>query len=1206
MQCAVCGHANADDASFCSACGNRLMLACPRCETPYRPGDAFCSACGARLGGEEGPSREADLRRYVPAELLEKLDTARRRRTMAGERRMVTMLFADIGGSTAAAERLDPEEWADIVNGAFERLIRPVYRYEGTLARLMGDGVLAFFGAPIAHEDDPERAVRVGLAMLDEIHPYAREAEKRWGVSFDLRVGINTGLVVVGEVGSDLRVEYTALGDAVNVAARMEQVAAPGTLLVSAATQRLVEPLFEFEELGGVAVKGKADPVEAFRVLGIADEPVSGRGLPGRSAPLVGREGELAALEAVAEAVRDGRGQIATVIGEAGIGKSRLIADLRTRLAAIDCVASWGDAARTGQLRWAEARCLSYNTSVAYAPFSDLFTRAFGIDAEDDGARLRERVAAAVEASGVDDPARVATYLCVLLAVDPGGAESAVIASLPTPALQRRVFSAVEDYLRACAAATPVLLVFEDLHWADSVSLALLEELLRATDRAMLGVVALMRPYRDDASWQFHETAQRSFAHRYTPIFLEPLGGDAAGALLHELMGDDLPPDLEQAVLARAGGNPFFVEEIVRNLTEAGGSGGETAAIPGNVSVLLTARIDRLEAISKLVVQLASVLGREFEFDELAALVGDLEDTEAAVSDLLRRDLIVEQGRLPDREYSFRHALIQETAYSTVLLKERRALHAQVADYLEGRRPDPQEMARHLVESQQEERAVPYLLEAADRAARAMNLQEAIRLYDRVLTWVPAEHSETAARALDGLGNAYALIPDLSKAAASYQEMLEQGRKRALPSVQVRALNRLGAATAFLGGDIEVATGYLEQARQLAEEAGDEMGLAQYHMNSCMIATHLGDFEGAAGHDAETARLGSEAGSEQVRVGGLVQRAQSLVYAGHFDEGREALAHARRAAEGTNDPTVESNLAAAELLLLMRDGDLTGAWTVARRAVELASGIGAPTAAVLGVYAGMVATELGNLEDALSHFAESVRLGEELGQAFITAAAAASMVRIYRDLGIEDPDVASLQEKAVEEMTRPGGSLLSSVVSAELGWSALARQRLEEAEARFRSGVDGTSAAKSLEVVPLLAGLALTLLAAGDPDGAASQVERASEYVDDKGMAYLRPLLAEVSGALALAAGDAAEAARILGEGAALAGTMGSARVGWRLHAARAGALRALARPEEAGAEVEAARAVIGEMASRFADPRMRDSFRSSSETRLSELAGVG
>jgi ATP/maltotriose-dependent transcriptional regulator MalT len=337
-----------------------------------------------------------------------------------------------------------------------------------------------------------------------------------------------------------------------------------------------------------------------------------------------------------------------------------------------------------------------------------------------------------------------------------------------------------------------------------------------------------------------------------------------------------------------------------------------------------------------------------------------------------------------------------------------------------------------------------------------------------------------------------------------------------------------------------------------------------------------------------------------------VQRAQSLVYGGHFDEGREALAHARRASEGTNDPTVEANLAAAELLLLMRDGDLAGAWTVARRAVELASGVGAPTAAVLGVYAGMVATQVGNLEDALTYYAESIRLGEELGQAFITAAASASMVRIYRDLGIEGPGVASLQEKAAEYLARPAGRLLSSVVDAELGWSALARGRLVEAEEWLRSGVDGTSAAKSLEAVPLLAGLALTRLAAGDRDEAATLIERASEYVEEKRMAHLRPLVAEAHGALELASGNAEEAARILGEGAELAATMGATHIGWRLHAARAGALRLLGRAEEAEAEVAAARAVVDEMASCFADPAMRDSFESSSEQRLGVLAGLG
>jgi len=1193
---------NADGASFCSKCGNELTLKCSQCATPYEAGDGFCSNCGSKLDDGVAATPDDALLRYLPAELLEKLNAARSSHTMAGERRMVTMLFADIQGSTAAAEQLDPEEWADIINGAFERLIRPVYRYEGTLARLMGDAVLAFFGAPIAHEDDPERAIRAGLAMLQEVRPYAAEVEEQWGVAFDLRVGINTGLVVVGEVGSDLRVEYTAIGDAVNVAARMEQAAAPGTLLVSADTQRLVEPLFEFEAMEPIEVKGKSEPVDSFQVTGARDNWVSTRGIPGTTAPLIGRDDEMETLRGVVDEVRAGRGQIATIIGEAGVGKSRLTAALRADLAAIDCIVPWHEGAPSSDhLRWAEARCLSYNTSVAYAPFVDLFSNVFGIGPGDDDRLRRERVVAAVGASGVEDSGRVTTYLCVLLGIPPGGAEQGIVEELPAPALQRRVFSAVVDYLRACSGAGPAMLVIEDLHWADSVSLALLEELLTLTDRSTLGIIVLMRPYREDASWHFHETAQRSFAHRYAPIILEPLGGEAALLLLRELVTDDLAADVEAAILERAQGNPFFVEEIVRNLMESE-SDGKAPTIPTSVSALLTSRIDRLGSSSKLAVQLGSVFGREFEFGELASLVGDAETTEEALSDLQSRDLIIERSRMPEREYTFRHALIQETAYSTILLKERRTLHAQVAAYLESRAFDPQELARHLIESQQEAKAVPHLLAAAEHAARTMNLLEAIKLYDQVLTWVPADDVKTALRAHDGLGNAYSLIPDLTKAASSYQEMLEVGKERSEPSVQVTALNRLGSATAFLSGDLKKATNFLEQARSLAEEAGDDMGLAEYHMNSCMIATHVGDLEAAAGHDAETARLGDSVGSERVRVGGLVQRAQSLVFAGKFDEGRQALEHARQAAADTTDPNVQANLSGTDVILLLRDGDIAEAWTVARKAAAMASEVGSAAAAVLNLYSGMVATLLGNVEDALTHYAESARLGEELGQLFMTAAASAAMVRIYRDIGIDDE---ALLTKANEYVSQPMGSMLSSMVHTELGWADLASRDMASAATSFQTGLDGTSAIKVLVAPSLSFGLAMARIAEGDLSGAGPLIEQGARLVDEQGIAFLRPSVAMSQGAARMAAGNHDEAARIFDDGGGLAETMGMAGAAWWLRAARAGALGALGRNGEAEAEASTAREAIEDLASHFVDPTVRDAFLTASLAQVEALAGV-
>ena len=324
--------ANPSDASFCSHCGTSLTSSCPSCSAELPGGARFCLKCGQEIGDHGAQSRLSRLQQYIPKELLGKLEAAQATGGMQGERRIVTMLFCDVSGSTAAAGKLDPEEWAEIINGAFDHLISPVYRYEGTLARLIGDAVLVFLGAPIGHEDDPQRAVLAGLDMVQGIEPYREQISLRWGIDFQVRVGINTGLVVVGEVGSDLRVEYTALGDAINLAARMEQTAQPGTVQVSADTYKLIAPLFEFQDLGGIEVKGKIEPVQAYRALRPKTEPGSLRGIEGLDAPLVGRKAEMDALQGAIEELQQGRGQIVSVMGEAGLGKSRLIAELRHSL----------------------------------------------------------------------------------------------------------------------------------------------------------------------------------------------------------------------------------------------------------------------------------------------------------------------------------------------------------------------------------------------------------------------------------------------------------------------------------------------------------------------------------------------------------------------------------------------------------------------------------------------------------------------------------------------------------------------------------------------------------------------------------------------------------------------------------------------------------------------------------------------------------
>ena len=529
MDCPICGRDNRADAKFCSNCGNPLQRVCPICSHVNEAGANFCSNCGHRFA----PAQK-EIAGYVPPETLMKISQARADQRMRGERRTVTMLFADIKGSTAAAERLDPEEWTEIVNGAFEHLIRPVYRYEGTLARLLGDAVLAFFGAPIAHEDDPVRAVRAGLEITEAMASYREKAAQRWGLDIDVRVGINTGLVVVGEIGSDLRVDYTAIGDAVNVAARMEQTAEPGTVRVTAETWELVSNHFEGEEIGPVDVKGKAEPVIAYRVLGVrADGPEVE--LVG---PLVGRHGELARLRSLAESLQEGAGWIAAVVGDAGLGKSRLLEEFRQ---AVD----------SDELGWMAAATESYDSQVPYSTARQLLTRWWDLDsAQDPYARVAE---AAELIPDVDD---AAAYLGVFTGIPLPESVVDFLDELEPPVLDSRIRQTVLSYMRAEARRRPLVVAVEDLHWADAMSLALIEHMMAVTESEPLGLVIVMRPIRDGAAWHLHEVAEREHPHRYTYLELGTLTEEAAAELLDSLVGSDLSPETRKSVLERAGGQP--------------------------------------------------------------------------------------------------------------------------------------------------------------------------------------------------------------------------------------------------------------------------------------------------------------------------------------------------------------------------------------------------------------------------------------------------------------------------------------------------------------------------------------------------------------------------------------------------------------------------------------------------------------------------
>ncbi|MGD2043059.1 MAG: adenylate/guanylate cyclase domain-containing protein, partial [Acidimicrobiia bacterium] len=968
MRCTSCGHDNARDARFCSHCGHPLTISCQVCGTAAEPDDRFCRNCGSALTDEPSPESETppgeDLSRYLPEELLAKMRSAREGRSMEGERRTVTMLFADIQGSTSSAERLDPEDWAEIMNGAFEHLIAPIYRYEGTLAQLRGDAVLAFFGAPIAHEDDPVRALRAGLEMVESMAAYSDEVEENWGFPTHVRVGINTGLVVVGAMGSDLRVEYTALGDAINVAARMEQTADADTVRVTDRTLSLTGGLFETEELGAVEVKGKAEPVTSHRVLRYLGEH-----RVGDQPAIVGRRAELDQLAEIRARLLAGSGHIVSIIAEAGVGKSRLITEFEVETASSVQLAHRFD--QVGEANWLSGASHSYESGKPFSTISDTLNRWWSVAG---GAADFARIEEALATEGLDDP-DLAAYLAHVSGVESSETAAHFIGGLDTRVLNARANQAVVSYFEALAKRRPTFVVLEDLHWSDDLSLVLVETLLGLTETAPLWLIVTMRPYRDEAAWRILQVADRNHHHRHSSIELERLDTGESSALLDSLLEiEGLSPGAKQGILDRSEGNPLYIEQMAMAIRDLGPEGLTEAFVPSSLSGLLTARLDRLEEDTRYLVQMASVLGSEFDRQMLDVL-SDRSSVDADVTDMLKRGILREapggSGRL-----AFGHALIQEVAYETILRRTRRELHRRVADAMmaaEGRAAD---IAHHLVAAGDVEDAFPYLIEAGLSASRSMSLADAIEQFTTALDNIPSDADpDLVQRAHEGLGEAYALIPDLSQSAASYQRLYQFGQENERPSAQVAALNRLAYATASLGADLDRAGEYLADARRIAEETNDELGLAEYHMNACFVASMGGHMDEAAAHDEETVRLGERQGIDSIRLNGLIRRAVNYIALLDLERGlpavETALNEAREA--GLEEATAIVELA-GKVMVKRSQGDLRGALDDAERIHKTLDRYESFYLGMNRQLAGDCLYQLGHIEDALSTFVDVRRV----------------------------------------------------------------------------------------------------------------------------------------------------------------------------------------------------------------------------------------
>ncbi len=1148
----------------------------------------------------------------MPPELLRKLENARTGAALRGERRRVTILFCDVEGSTSAAEQLDPEDWTEIMNGLFEHLITPVFRYEGTVGRLTGDGLVAFFGAPIAHEDDPERAVLAALEILERAEPYSLEVERRWGLRPSLRLGINTGLVVVGQVGSDLHLEYTALGDAMNVAARMEQTAASGTIQISEDTHRLVKGKFELEDLGEVEVKGKSRPVHTYRVLAPAAEPASSRGIEGLHSPLVGRDEELATLERILAELGRGRGQLCAVMGEAGMGKSRLVAEVRDRLPKI-----------APDVRWMEGRSLSYQRSTPYAPIRSLLAPSFGLERDDTDEVANEKIRSTV-AEVLGESSDVAPYLAMLFDLDLSGDDLDLVRFVEPPVLRRRVFDAVATYLAALAAQRPLAVVLEDLHWADATSVELLEELMDLTESSMLLLLAVFRPRRADASWRFHERAAREFEHRYTAIDLGPLDRDDSHALVSNLLAlDELDERVRALIHERSEGNPFYVEELIRSLLDAGvivRDGDEFHAttdvseipVPDTLAAVLTSRLDALDDEAKLVAYTAAVIGREFDRATLAAIIDGEPDLDTALGSLQRRGLIRETARIPEPTYQFKHALTQQAAYEAGLLSTRRALHLRLAERIEATDPERvHELAHHFLEAGETARALPYLITAGERAFRSGSASEASRYFEQAVRAFCDDHPLTVGRhAYEGLGVARMSQDDMEGALQSYRELLAVATSRDHPSTQASAYNKLGVTEA-MRGQLEEAKELLERARELATAVEDKDALAEYHVNSCLVHTVSGDLDEAGRHERAAVELwggipdpADDATDIAVafhRAFGLARYANTLIRQTRYEEARAAIDEARTYAEGTNQLSLLAVVTGeAQPLLQMRDGEIAAALDTAKEGAALAGRIGAEgEESAAAATASQAARLLGRWDDAVACAERALAAGRSYGMPLLQVVPAATLAFLHSRLGEDLEQVRRRHADALELLDAPLGEAVASAALAELGMCALDMGFLDLASAHFERGLASESFTIHMARPVLLAGTALVHLRRGELDPARQRADEATAYASERAMQHVLPFTALVDAEVAAASGDldAALDHAERGDALARAQSMRPARVD--LLASSMRVLAATGRDAEAAARRATAEGLIDEMAAEVAEPARRERFRTAALRRL-------
>jgi class 3 adenylate cyclase/tetratricopeptide (TPR) repeat protein len=827
MKCPKCQFENSDDAKFCNECGNKLEIVCSKCGKANSLGSKFCNECGHKL---DSPTKDSPrplspeekiekIQKYLPKGIAEKILTQKDR--IEGERKQVTVMFCDMQGFTGLSDKIDPEEVYSIMDQVYEILIHKVHDYEGTVNELTGDGIMALFGAPIALEDAPQRAIRSAYSIHREMTRYNDriKQEKPKLPPLKMRIGIHTGPVVVGTLGNDLRVEFKAVGDTVNLASRMEGLAEPGSTYVTEDTFKLTEGFFRFEALGEKAVKGKEEPVNAYQVIAPSTRRTrfdvsAERGLT----PFVGREGELELLLDGFERAKKGHGQAFSMMSEAGGGKSRLLYEFRKSVAYED-------------VTFLEGKCLSYSKGTPYHPIIDILKSNFDIKESDSDSEIKEKVTSGLKILEVD-VASTLPYLLELLSVKDSGIDKIFMSP---EARKERILEALKRIALKGSEIRPLIMAIEDLHWIDKSSEDSIKDLFESISGARILLIITYRP-------EFvHTWSGRSYQNQIT---LNQLSNSDCLAIAAHLLGTEyIDSKLEEVILEKSEGIPFFIEELIKSFLDLNiierknnkyfiAKDVQSAVIPSMIQDVIMARVDRLPEAVRKVLQTGSVIEREFSYKLLNRVTGISQDELLMHLSVLKdSELLYERGLYPQSAYVFKHALTQEVVYNSILTNRKKRLHEEIARAIEELYKDNigehyGVLSEHFIEADNYEKGAEYSKLAGRKAQRESAFVDAISYAKKAVSCLEKlpktdeiQKKIIVARTLLGTYNRTLNYHIEAKEAVSpiIDSALSIGNKKSISNIYTI----MGAYYSHVEDDYPKAFEYFEKAAEICEEIGD-------------------------------------------------------------------------------------------------------------------------------------------------------------------------------------------------------------------------------------------------------------------------------------------------------------------------------------------------------------------------------------------------